>query len=286
MNKKQQIVFISFALFFWGLFPLRLSADNLEEEVSSLKRIVQAQSTNMAEAINQNQQILNQFQTLKGQIEQSLHQNKNQERKIQELTRMVEVAEDKAQLLLKQLEEIKVAGGFKAAQTKRMNEYKSFEIGVSFLNQGQFEKAQKSLSAFLKKYPRSIFAASARYWIGESYFAMGDYPKAIDEYEQVIKNFKSSSKVPHAMLKQGFAFFEMNQITEAEIFLNRLIQTYPKHLATQRANQKLRQIKEMQKAKEQKENLSDDISFNLKSQKKLFGSITQIKKMVHYLSAA
>lgn len=91
----------------------------------------------------------------------------------------------------------------------------------------QFEKAREKFHAVLRDYPENEYSDNARFWMGESYYKEKNYEDAILAYEELLKKSLQSDKVPGAMLKQGFAFYEMNDQKTGRIILEKLIEKFP-----------------------------------------------------------
>ncbi|MBE0637524.1 MAG: tetratricopeptide repeat protein [Bacteroidales bacterium] len=87
----------------------------------------------------------------------------------------------------------------------------TFQRGVQLFNGGRYNLAvdnfRKSLNTNLNK----ELAARARFWLGESYFHMGEYPRAIDLYDAFLES-SGASKLdiyPLAAYNLGYAYFRL-----------------------------------------------------------------------------
>jgi len=108
---------------------------------------------------------------------------------------------------------------------------------------GDLGEARKKFEAFLKKYPHTELSDNAQFWIGETYFLKKDYEKAILEYEKTIVKYPEGDKIPSALLKQGFAFLELGDKTNARNLLKRVVDRYPQTEQAEIARKKLESIK-------------------------------------------
>ena len=59
---------------------------------------------------------------------------------------------------------------------------------------------------FLKTYPNDELTDNASYWIGECYYLMSDYQKALDQFRGVTERFPDKDKAPDALLKMGYCY--------------------------------------------------------------------------------
>lgn len=92
---------------------------------------------------------------------------------------------------------------------------------------GQMDKARQGFQQLLKDYPKSANADNAQFWIGETYYREKWYEKAILEYQAVIEKYPNGNKVAAAMLKQGMAFLQLGDKSNARLILKELEKKYP-----------------------------------------------------------
>ncbi|MBS3907534.1 MAG: tol-pal system protein YbgF [Syntrophaceae bacterium] len=108
---------------------------------------------------------------------------------------------------------------------------------------GDLDGGRRKFEAFLKQYPNMELSDNAQFWIGETYFLKKDFEKAILEYEKVVVKYPEGDKVPSALLKQGLAFLELGDKTNARNLLRRVIDRYPQADQAEIAKKKLETIK-------------------------------------------
>ncbi|MCI0480515.1 MAG: tol-pal system protein YbgF [Candidatus Dadabacteria bacterium] len=102
-----------------------------------------------------------------------------------------------------------------------------------------YDGAERGFRRFIERSPDSSLADNAQFWIGEIYYARKSYERAILEYDAVIKKYPSGDKVPSAMLKQGFAFLELNDTAHAKTIFSEIVKKYPKEPQAETAGKKL-----------------------------------------------
>ena len=108
---------------------------------------------------------------------------------------------------------------------------------------GKLDTARDGFQEMLKRHPQSDNADNAQFWIGEIFYQEKWYEKAIVEYQKVIENYPNGNKVKSALLKQGYAFLNIGDKSNARIILKELIKKYPDSSEAQIATRKLSQIK-------------------------------------------
>lgn len=168
--------------------------------------------------------------------------NKAQEEKIREMEDRLKGMEGK----------VKQMGSEKSSPAKEVvPEAKGLSAGVGDLykdayetfQKGKLEGARRKFEAFLKQYPNAELSGNAQFWIGETYYQKKDFERAILEYEKAITKYPESSKIPAALLKQGLAFLELGDKTNARNLFKRLIDRFPHSEQAQMAKKKLETIK-------------------------------------------
>ncbi len=120
---------------------------------------------------------------------------------------------------------------------------RAYRDGYEAFQAGDLEGAKKKFLAFLKDHPDTPLSDNAQFWIGEIYFKQHQYEAAILAYEDVIKNYPNSNKLPDTLLKQGLAFLELGDKIDARIILENLIKKYPNTEQAKIAKNKLKTIK-------------------------------------------
>jgi len=76
--------------------------------------------------------------------------------------------------------------------------------------------------------------------------AQKDYEKAILTYQDLIKNYPQSPKIPNALMRQAEAFSEIKDNMSAIILYRQVIKKYP---GTQEAKTAEKRVEELEKKK-------------------------------------
>ena len=72
---------------------------------------------------------------------------------------------------------------------------------------------------------------------------MQNYEIAINEYQALLNTYPNSQKISHALLKIGYSYAELGNITDAKKILKEVIRQYPDTTVSRLANERLRKIK-------------------------------------------
>jgi tol-pal system protein YbgF len=87
--------------------------------------------------------------------------------------------------------------------------------------------ATNAFHHYLETYPDSEQADNAMYWMGESYFAQGQFNQAVDAFNNVLSKYPRSEKVASAMLKRGYAHLQLGLRERGLDELRALLRTHP-----------------------------------------------------------
>jgi len=176
---------------------------------------------------------------LRGQLEETQYQIQRMqagEQGLKRLEKMVQTSQDRIvrieeYLGLEPSEKLAPAGTdqeepLDGAEIRETPE-ELYRRAKELFDQGEYENARELFRSFVNQFPKSKLADNAQFWIGEIYYREKWYEKAILEYQKVIENYPRGSKTPGALLKQGFAFVNLNDKANARLILKELIRKFP-----------------------------------------------------------
>ena len=135
------------------------------------------------------------------------------------------------------------AGGVDVQPGKELSDEELYARSKQSFDKGEYETARKGFQDLLDKFPKSKNADNAQFWIGEIYYREKWFEKAILEYQKVIENYPQGNKVPGSLLKQGFAFLNIGDETNARLILRELMNKYPESNEAKVAGKKLDELK-------------------------------------------
>jgi len=107
------------------------------------------------------------------------------------------------------------------------------------LKSGRYEEAIEKFRDLLKTHPKNNYSDQAYYWLGESYLAQNNVPRAVGNLEWMVANYPDSTKHAAAMLRLGMAYQMQERPSEARDILSRLIDTHAESAAAQEARKLL-----------------------------------------------
>jgi tol-pal system protein YbgF len=103
----------------------------------------------------------------------------------------------------------------------------AYQSAFNLLKQGRYPESIKAFRAFLNDYRGGSYEDNAKYWLAEASYVNRDFDTALKDFSKVIIDHPESSKVPGAMLKMGYIFYEQQAWDKAREVLQRLQNDYP-----------------------------------------------------------
>ncbi len=116
-----------------------------------------------------------------------------------------------------------------------------YKKGLDAFDSVEYQNAIYIFYELLERDKTHGLASNCYYWIGESYFALGQYPQALQYFDNVFE-YPKSNKLDDSLLKKGLCYMNMKQYQNAKEMLELLIRTYPGSEYIPRANQYLNMI--------------------------------------------
>jgi tol-pal system protein YbgF len=102
-----------------------------------------------------------------------------------------------------------------------------YEKALALLQNNQFDQARKEFDMFLKEKPDHSLAPNAKYWMGESYYAQGQFKTAARTFAEGFQAFPQSAKSPDILLKLGMSLAQMGKKGDACVALSQLPVKFP-----------------------------------------------------------
>jgi tol-pal system protein YbgF len=119
----------------------------------------------------------------------------------------------------------------------------SYRDALILFGKGRMPDARAALQKIFDAEPSGELADNALYWIGETYFATGDYSNAMRAYERVTKEYPEQNKAPDAMFKIGLTFEKTGDFGMAKKTFEEVIRRYPYSTASSSAKLELKRVK-------------------------------------------
>ena len=117
----------------------------------------------------------------------------------------------------------------------------AYQAAYALVKAQDFAGAEQQFAAFATKFPKSEYTDNAYYWLGEVQLVQKKYTDALKSFHKVF-DFPESVKRADALLKIGFAYYELEQYPQARKFLEQLLKIYPESAAAKLAQPRLKKM--------------------------------------------
>lgn len=119
------------------------------------------------------------------------------------------------------------------------DEVKAYETGLALYQARKYRPAITAFEQFIKVNPGSSYAPNAQFWLGSSWYALGECKPAIDAHNLVVSRWPESAKAPEALLAIAGCQQRDSNLAASRRTLETLIGKYPASAAAQIAQQRL-----------------------------------------------
>ena len=118
-----------------------------------------------------------------------------------------------------------------------------YRNALMLFGKSRYADARAAFQKVFDADPSGDLADNALFWMGETYFAVGDYATAMKYYDRVTKEYAETNKAPDAMFKSGLAFEKSGDLAMARRAFDECIRRYPYSTAASSARLELKRIK-------------------------------------------
>ena len=119
----------------------------------------------------------------------------------------------------------------------------TYRNALMLYGRGKMDDARRTFQKVFDTDPTGDLADNALYWIGETYYAAGNYTDAMKYYKRVTVEFAEQNKAPDAMFKIALAFEKTSDLGMAKQTLDEVIRRYPYSSAAASAKSELKRIR-------------------------------------------
>jgi tol-pal system protein YbgF len=167
--------------------------------------------------------------------------------KIAELSARIEELETQAKLLISGMSTT-ATGPTTTAMGKQLapktiEPSEAYRQAKSDYDKGNFDLALAGFQNYLAQFPSASQAGNAQYWIGECFYSLKEWGKAIEAFAKVVKNHPKSDKAPGAKLKTGLSYLNEKNPAKAKEYLRRVVKEHPGTNEAEIAKDRLARIK-------------------------------------------
>lgn len=211
-----------------AILDLRARSEQLQAADQNTLNEIQQLRNSLLDLQNQIGALRTEIATLRGEKE--------------ELNRLVEQYQQGVDSRLRQFEPKPVESDGMAFQAQPA-EQQAYESALNLLRQGEFESSRDAFTTFLRQYPQSGYSASARFWLGNAYYATRQYQPAIEQFNTLLANNPQHARAPEAALSIANSQIELKSVDAARKTLENLVTVYPDSEAAVAARERLSRLR-------------------------------------------
>jgi tol-pal system protein YbgF len=101
-----------------------------------------------------------------------------------------------------------------------------YQEGLDLFHARNYKQATEVFESLIASDANNSLSDNAQFWIGECHYALGQYKKAVIDFEKVF-TFPKSNKNPDAQFKLGLCYVRLGDSAKASEEFQRLIDVYP-----------------------------------------------------------
>lgn len=229
-----------------AILELRQRFGALEEQHRSRTGELAATNAQLLEQLTQLRRSMlelnNQIELLRGDVARLRGTEEQLQREMAELQRRQKDLGQTVDERLRKLEPVKVSVDGREF-TAEPDERRAYDDAVAQMRGGDFDRAAAALQAFVRRYPGSGYADSARYWLGNALYAKRDYKEAIATFRGFVAAAPEHPRAAEALLAIANSQAEMKDTKAARRTIDELLKTYPKSEAAQAGRERLASLR-------------------------------------------
>ncbi len=210
-----------------AVLDLRTRADNLTDQLAAAQRTLFNQ-------VNQLEQLQQEVAALRGQNETLANQLIDIQRSNKDFYTDLDGR-------LKKLEPQQRQQTASVPGTQ-LSEADAFKAALAQFQKGDFARAANAFKGFIWKYPKSAYQPTARYWLGNTFYALRDYKRSTEMLQSVVKGYPTHPRAPDALFSIAQNQLEQGQKNLSRKTLRQVIAQYSGSEAAKNAQTKLAQI--------------------------------------------
>lgn len=87
----------------------------------------------------------------------------------------------------------------------------AYDLAYGFIMQQDYAGAEGAFRDFIGRFAQSPLASNAHYWLGQTFYARGQYKQAADAFLKGYKTYRTGQKAPDSLLKVAMSLSRLGQ---------------------------------------------------------------------------
>ena len=127
--------------------------------------------------------------------------------------------------------------------SSNINPEDQFQLAFDLLRNQKFILAKEALLEFIDNNKENVLSGSAHYWLGEIYILKKEYKDAALILAEGYQNYPNSIKAPDILYKLSDSLVNIDKKEESCNILKKLSDDYPENKLSEKANEKMIELK-------------------------------------------
>ena len=107
---------------------------------------------------------------------------------------------------------------------------------------GHYDLSRQEFSDYIHNFPSNDLASNSQFYLGEIFYAQGDYKNAITAYDMVLSKYPQSFKLAASLLKKAQAELALSMKTSGVRDLREVVRRFPGSDESRRATTRLHEM--------------------------------------------
>lgn len=129
-------------------------------------------------------------------------------------------------------EKVTIIGNEYLTRRTTLNDELQYLMGRTFLKLNRFDEARNRFSRVINDSKSDEFLDEAYIGLADSHYLEGNYKKAKEYYEKLIRYFPDSDEMPIVYYRLAECYSKLNENSASEEYYDKLIKFYPDSLET------------------------------------------------------
>ena len=104
---------------------------------------------------------------------------------------------------------------------------------------GNYDLAIQAFQEYIRRRPTDHLADNAQYWIGECLFGKRQYAESIAAWDELLRQYPGTDKIPDAHYKKAMAFERLGRQSQAKIEYRFVLEHFPNTEAGRKSREKI-----------------------------------------------
>jgi tol-pal system protein YbgF len=226
-----------------AIIELRATDEQQKKDLAALAATNKELTEQLAQLKRSLLDLNNQLEQLRAELARQRGGNEQLARDVAEVQRRQKDIAQGVDERMRKIEPQKVAVDGKEFVAEP-EEKRQYEEAFASIRSSDFVGTATALTAFLRRWPESGYADSARFWLGNALYGKRDLKEAAATFRAFIAAAPSTNpRVPEAMLALANCQAESKDAKGARLTLNELLKKYPQSEAAQAGKERLAALK-------------------------------------------